>query len=95
MIWGEGGNSDSPRGIIDVVFLYKSHKSKASEVCVCVCVFCLYFLCFPSLNFGSFVFNQSKQFASFILISRYDKGTPSFTGTGTDSFQAKQSLGML
>ena len=72
-----------------------NHNLKLLISNVCVCVFCLYFLCFPSLNFCSFVFNQSKQFANFILISRYEKGSPSFTGTGTDSFQAKQSLGML
>ena len=57
MIWGEGGNSDSPRGIIDVLFLYKSHKSKASEVCVsvcvCVCVLSLRFLYLGQLRLGN------------------------------------------
>ena len=57
MIWGEGGNSDSPRGIIDVVFLYKSYKSKASEVCVSVCV-CFVFK--VSL-FGSVTFGKSMK----------------------------------
>jgi len=72
-----------------------NHNFKLLISNLCVCVFCLYFLCFPSLNFCSLVFNQSKQFANFIMISRYEEGTPSFTGTGTDRFQAKQNLGML
>lgn len=57
-IWGEGGNSDSLSGIIDVFLLYKPHKSKASEALVfCVCVFKAFL--FGSIKFGKSMKNTT------------------------------------
>ena len=54
MIWGEGGNSDSPSGIIDF-FYFTSHINLKLLKCVCV------FFVFKVSLFGSITFGKSMK----------------------------------